>query len=151
MLAGPDLQLPVVPLEDGLGHAGIVQQSQSVVSCVCEAVKPMFVDTHAQCNGPHDVHVQLLTRLEEARHMRLEGVGLVVAPRPHVGHVGLVIATDFHALLQVWDCFTQLRLCARLFQDHQLLAPLRHIAAVRCGRVPRQCIFLGLRPCEEAG
>jgi hypothetical protein len=151
VLTSPDLLLSVGPLEDRLGHAGVMQEPQRVVARIREAIEPALANAHAQRNRTHNLDVQALARLEELQHVLLEHLGVVVPAGPHVGRLGLVVAPDFQTLFQVRHSLAQLGLGARLLEHDELLAALRDVSAVCYGRVPRHSILLLLRPVEEFG
>ena len=108
-----------------------MQQSQRIIPRIGKPIEPALLDPHAQRNRPHNLHMQRLARLEEAQHVFLELGRRLVAARPHVRHLWLVVAPDLQRLFQVGDRLAHLLLCAGFVQGNELLAALRDVAAVR--------------------
>lgn len=151
MLTSPDLQLPIRPLENRLRYPRVMQQPQRVIPGISKPIEPALLNPHAQRNRPHYLHMQRLARLEEAQHIFLELGRRLVAARPHVRHLWLVVASNLQRLFQVGDRLAHLLLCAGFVQGNELLAALRDVAAIRGRGVPRHRILLFLRAGEERG
>jgi hypothetical protein len=151
VFSSSDLQLPVIPLEDLLRHARIMQQPQRIVPCICELIEPALLYAHTQCNRAHNLHVQALARLEEVHHLFLEDLRVFVSAGPHVGCLGLIITPDFQAFFQIGYDLAKLCFCACFLQHNELLAPLCDISSIRGGRIPGQSVLLVLWAVEELG
>lgn len=108
-----------------------MQQPQRVIPSISKPIEPALLNPHTQRNRPHYLHMQRLARLEEAQHVFLELGRRLVAARPHVWHLWLVVAPDLQRLFQVGDRLAHLLLCAGFVQGNELLAALRDVAAVR--------------------
>lgn len=130
----------------------VVQQPQRVVAVRRVTVEEVLGQPHAQRDGPHHAHVQLLERDEEALHVGREGpAGVVERLRPLVRLPLDALAPDLHRLLQVRVRRAQPRDLVRVVRLRHLLAAPRHVAAVAVGRGPAQRVLLVLRPREERG
>ncbi len=134
MGAGP--HLPRVDLEHVLPDLGVVEQAQGVVAIVGVPVEPGLVDAEADGDGAHDLDVQLLAPVVEVEHGPLEADQLARLLGPVVRVVGLALAPDLEALLQVGHRVAQPPDGLVVRQRRGLLAPGRRVAPVRLGRRP---------------
>lgn len=133
-----------VDLEDLALDGRIVQQSQSIVAIIHEAIKEALIKSHAHSDGPHDLDVNLLALVVEIQHGRLEpghfwDAGFI-RPLVGVGRVGL--ATDFKGLFDVRIALLELGDFVDVGQLGDLFATWGRIASICLGRGPSQGQFL---------
>ena len=144
-----------VVCEHALRHGRVVQETESIVAAVgvaVEEVRAAVLQAHAQGDGAHHLHVQVLAGQEE----RLHGAGEVYAGRvelvgPSVRGVRHTFSPDLHRLLEVGVAGPEGEDLRRVGGLGDFLAAEGHVAAVGSGGGPAEGVLLGLASVEEEG
>lgn len=149
MLTRPNLQL--ILLKNLLRHTRVMQQPQSVVAHIGIAVEVALWQAHAYRDCSHDLNMQLLTLVMEARHSLLEPHGLLIANGPVVGETLLALSANLEGLFQIGSLGLQLGDIFLGDELGDLLAAVGDVATVCARGSPTQLLLLLLWALEELG